>query len=266
MGGFAVMKISKGIQQKARRILLYGENGIGKSTLAAQFPKPIVLNFENGVFGIDVDSTDKFLSYRELQDFLVLDLPQTDYRTIVIDTADWLERLLMDEVARAAGKSTIEDIGFGRGYQSLEKLWKQVFSALEYLWNENRHIIFTCHETIDRFADPEGDTFNFFRPALHRTGSGCVTEWCDEVLFLKHKRYTRKRDEGFNQERHIAISTGERVIVCNKQAAIEAKNRLGLQDEVPMSIESFYAPLKGVEFKPNENSSSKSASVPVGMF
>jgi len=266
MEGHVDMKINKGVRHKARRMLIYGENGIGKSTLAAQFPKPLMLNFEDGVHSIDADSTDRFRSYRELQDFLTIELPRTDYRTIVLDTADWLEKMLMDEVARSSGKATIEDIGFGRGYQSLEKLWKQLFVQLEFFWNQNRHIVFTCHEIIDRFADPEGDTFNFYRPALHRAGSGCVTEWCDEVLFCKHKRYTRKRDEGYKQERHIAMQTGERVIVCNKQAAIEAKNRLGLPDEVPMSIESFYEPLKGVV--PNIASVvvEEEAEVPANMF
>jgi hypothetical protein len=247
MEGYVVaMKINKGVQKKARRMLLYGENGIGKSTLATQFPEPIVLNFEDGVYGINCDSTERIKSFAELQDILVVELVNTQYRTLVLDTADWLEKLLMDEVARQAGKQTVEDIGYGKGYQALEKLWKKVLTMLEFYWHQNRHVVMTCHETIDRFADPEGDTFNFYRPALHRSGSGCVTEWCDEVLFLKHKRFTRKRDEGYNQERHIALSTGERVIVCNKQPAIEAKNRLHLPDEVPMSIESFYEPLSGI--------------------
>jgi hypothetical protein len=245
-GCVVAMKINKGVQKKARRMLLYGENGIGKSTLATQFPEPIVLNFEDGVYGINCDSTERIKSFAELQDLLVVELVNTQYRTLVLDTADWLEKLLMDEVARQAGKQTIEDIGYGKGYQALEKLWKKVLTMLEFYWHQNRHVVMTCHETIDRFADPEGDTFNFYRPALHRSGSGCVTEWCDEVLFLKHKRFTRKRDEGYNQERHIALSTGERVIVCNKQPAIEAKNRLHLPDEVPMSIESFYEPLSGI--------------------
>lgn len=241
------MKIRKGIQKKARRMLIYGENGIGKSTLAASFPKPIILNFEDGVNDIGCDHTERFRSYEELQEFLVRDLAETDYRTIVLDTADWLEKLLGDYIARKNSKDTIDDIPFGRGYKLLEKQWKDLLTQIEFYWNQNRHVVFTCHEFLDRFADPEGDTYNFYRPSLHKTGSGCVTEWCDEVLFCKHKKFLRKREEGFNQERHIPIATGERVIVCNKQPAIEAKNRLGLPDEIPMKIESFYEPLSGIE-------------------
>lgn len=230
------MKINKGKQAKSRRILIYGEPGVGKSTLAAQFPNPIFLNLEDGIRDLDCDHTDRIESLNEFMGYVVADLPTTEYATIVVDTVDWLEKLLMAEVASRAGKATIEDIGFGKGYQSLEKLWKEVLNGLGYLWNQGRNIILTCHETVDKFADPEGDGYNYYRPALHRNGSSCVSEWCDEVLFCKHRRVSRKADDG---KRTVAVA-GERIIICNNTQAIEAKNRLGMPDELPMSIESFY--------------------------
>jgi hypothetical protein len=242
------VKLNKGVKKRARRVLIYGENGVGKSTLASQFPDPVFLNIEDGLGDIDCTSTDKIRSIREVEDIIVLDLPKTQFRTIVIDTADWLERLIFEEVASGAGKDTIEEIGFGRGYQSVEKVWKKLFSGLGFLWSQGRNIVFTCHEAIDKFADPEGDSFNYYRPALHKTGSGCVTEWCDEVLFAKYRRFTRKSDEGFNRERAIAVGSGERVLVCNKQPAIEAKNRLGFPNEIPMTIEPWYKHLADVPF------------------
>jgi hypothetical protein len=231
------VKINKGKQAKSRRMLIYGEPGVGKSTLASQFPNPIFLNLEDGIRDLDCDHTDRIESAGEFMGYVVAELPKTDYATIVVDTVDWLEKLLMVDVATKAGKATIEDIGFGRGYQSLERLWKEVLNGLGCLWNQGRHVILTCHEAIDKFADPEGDGYNFYRPALHRTGSACVSEWCDEVLFCKHRRVARKADDG---RRTVAVA-GERIIVCNNTQAIEAKNRLGMPDEVPMSIESFYS-------------------------
>lgn len=240
------MAIHKGKQAKARRMLIYGEPGVGKSTLASQFPRPVFLNIEDGIRDLDCDHTDQIRTSREFMQYLVAELPSTDYATIVIDTVDWLEKLLMSDVAQKAGKATIDDIGFGRGYQALAKSWHDVFNGLGHLWNQGRHILFTCHQTIDRFADPEGDGYNYYRPALHKSGSACVTEWCDEVLFCRYGRSIRKADDG---KRTVAVQ-GQRKIVCNNMQSIEAKNRLGMPDEVEMDIKSFYSYLSKPDVKP----------------
>ena len=240
------MAIHKGKQAKARRILIYGEPGVGKSTLASQFPRPVFLNLEDGIRDLDCDHTDQIRTTKEFMQYLVAELPASDYATIAIDTVDWLEKLLMHDVAQKAGKATIEDIGFGKGYQTLAKHWQDVFVALSHLWNQGRHIVFTCHATIDRFADPEGDGYNYYRPSLHKSGSVCVTEWCDEVLFCRYSRSTKKADDG---KRTIALQ-GERVIICNNMQAIEAKNRLGMPDELPMNIESFKRFMAKPDVKP----------------
>lgn len=239
------MKINKGRQAKSRRILIYGEPGVGKSTLASQFPNPIFLNLEDGIRDIDCDSTDKILSMSEFMQYVVVDLPATDYNTVVIDTVDWLEKHLMESVAKKSGKATIEDIGFGKGYQALERAWQEVFNGLSYLWNQGRHIIFTCHEVVDRFSDPEGDGYNFYRPNLHRSGSSCVAEWCDEVLFCGYRRVARQADDG----KRVVAAKGDRIIYANNTQAIEAKNRLGMPDQVPMAIESFFEYITKNEIK-----------------
>jgi hypothetical protein len=231
------LKITKGKTPKARRVLLYGENGSGKSTLASHFPKPVFLNLEDGLNDIDCEKTERITSLAEYQNNLV-ELYYSDYQTIVTDTVDWLEKLIMGSVAAAAGKKTIDDIGFGKGYQAVEAFWQSLMIGYTALWNQGRYIVFTCHETIDKFQNPDGDSFNFWRPSLHIKGSGCVSEWCDEVLFLKKKTIVVSKDEGFNKTRGVAMDGG-RVIVTMKQPTCEAKNRLGLPAEVPHSFDSL---------------------------
>lgn len=231
------MKITKGKTPKARRVLLYGENGSGKSTLASKFPRPVFLNLEDGLNDIDCDKTDRITTLAEYQNALV-ELYYSDYQTIVTDTADWLEKLIFASVAEKAGKQTIDDIGFGKGYQAVEAVWQKLMAGYTAMWNQGRHIVFTCHETIDKFANPDGDSFNFWRPSLHLKGSGCVSEWCDEVLFLKKKTIVVGKDEGFGKVRGVAMDGG-RVIVTSKQATSEAKNRLGLAPEVAHSFEAL---------------------------
>lgn len=245
------MKINKGKVPRARRVLIYGENGIGKSTLAAQFPKPIFLNLEDGIGDLDCDSTDVIRSVKEFYDCLI-HLTDTDYESIVVDTADWLEKLIFAEVAESAGKKTIDDIGFGKGYQAVELKWKELFNGFGFLWQQGRHIVFTCHETIEKFTNPEGDSYNYWRPSLHLKGSGCVTEWCDEVLFLRYRTHTITKDEGFGSKRAVAVGGKERFMCCTKSAAHEAKNRLGMPDEMPPVFESIARFLPPIEFKPRK--------------
>ena len=96
------MKINKGRVPRSRRVLIYGENGIGKSSLAAAFPKPIFLNLEDGIGDLDVDSTEVIRSVTEFTGCLI-ELANSDYQTIVVDTIDWLEKLIFDDVAKEAG-------------------------------------------------------------------------------------------------------------------------------------------------------------------
>lgn len=205
--------------------------------MASRYPKPLFLNLEDGLNDIDCEKTDRITTLAEYQNALV-ELYYSDYETIVTDTADWLEKLIMSAVAAAAGKKTIDDIGFGKGYQAVEAIWQGLIVGYTALWNQGRHIVFTCHETIDKFSNPDGDSFNFWRPSLHLKGSGCVSEWCDEVLFLKKKTIVVAKDEGFNKTRGVAMDGG-RVIVTTKQATCEAKNRLGLAPEVAHSFEAL---------------------------
>lgn len=225
------MYINKGKRDRARRVLIYGENGVGKSTFASRFPNPLFLNIEDGVGDLDVDSTSVIKSVSEFISCLI-SVWDTDYQTVVVDTVDWLEKLIFAEVAKEAGKATIDDIGFGKGYQAVANKWQSLFEGFGALWNQGRHIVFTCHEAIEKFSNPEGDSYNYWKPALHIKGSGCVTEWCDEVFFLRYRTSTIQKDEGFGTKRAIAIGGKERVIVCNKQATVEAKNRLNLPDEL----------------------------------
>lgn len=258
------MKITKGKTPKARRMMIYGENGSGKSTLASHFPKPVFLNLEDGLNDIDCAKTDRIITLGDYQNALV-ELYYSDYQTIVTDTVDWLEKLIFSVVAAKAGKQTIDDIGFGKGYQAVEALWQGLLVGYTALWNQGRHVVFTCHETIDKFANPDGDSFNFWRPSLHLKGSGCVSEWCDEVLFLKKKTIVIGKDEGFGKVRGVAMDGG-RVIVTSKQATCEAKNRLGLAPEVAHSFDSLgLAPVKLLVENPTASATANPSGNIVGL-
>jgi hypothetical protein len=232
------IKINQGRKPRPRRVLVYGENGVGKSSFAAQWPSPLFLNLEDGIGDIEVDSTDVIRSVSEFYGILT-QLHETRYETIVVDTIDWLEKLICSEVAKSQGKTTIEEIGFGRGYQAVEAQWQNILAGFSFIWNHGKHVVFTCHESIEKFTNPEGDSFNYWRPSLHPKGSGCLTEWCDEVFFLRFRTSTVQKQEGFGTKRSLGVGGKERYICTTKTAAYEAKNRLGLPDEIAPNFDAI---------------------------
>jgi len=234
------MKITEGKQSRPRRVLIYGDNGIGKSTLAASFPKPLVINLEDGVGGIDVDATERRTELAEvIGDVSWLIQNENPYRTIVIDTADWLEKLIFSEVAKKAGKTTVEEIGYGKGYELVEHNWRRLLNGLTMLWASGRHIIFVCHSKVAKYKNPDGDSYDYHAPAMHDKGSEIVQQWCDEVLFCHYRTLTRTVEEGYGNKRAIAVGGTERFICCQEAATHVAKNRLGMPAEIPMSFEEY---------------------------
>jgi hypothetical protein len=226
--------IKKGKQVNARRTLLYGVHGIGKSTWAAQAPSCLMLNLEDGLDNVDCDKTEVLLSLDAVKDALMwLATEKHGYKTVAIDTVDWLESLIHQEVGRKAGKDFAE-IGFGNGYKQAIQHWDDLCSKLDWLRKENgMQIVLLAHTAIRKHSDPEHESYDKYQPALHDTASALLQEWCDEVLFASYRVFTKKEDLGFNKERKIALGGTERFIRTSETAACLAKNRL---DGIPAEI------------------------------
>jgi hypothetical protein len=230
------MQILKGKQKRARRVLIYGENGVGKSTFACRFPGPVVMNFEDGISNIDVDHTPRLNSSSDAMGCLVELSSSQEYQTIVIDTLDWLERILMAEVAQKFGKATYGDIGFGKGHVVVEKEWVDLLHWFTQCWNSGKNIVFTAHAQVTKFKNPEGDSYDFWEPAVDSKCSGLISEWCDDVLFATQKVMTIQKDEGFDKKRSVAMSDGTgRILKTTESPSHVAKNRLGMPPEIPLS-------------------------------
>ena len=234
------MKITQGKQTKPRRVLIYGDNGVGKSTWAASWPSPLILNIEDGVNGLNCDSTERI---KDLGGYIAAIswaiTNENSYQTIITDTCDWVEKLIFKAVAEEAGKKTIEDIGYGKGYEAVERCWRRIIDGLAMLWESGRHIVFTCHSKIAKFRSPEGDSYDYYSPAIHEKGSDILCQWCDEVLFAKYRIITRSVDEGFGNKRNIAIGQTERILCTQESPSHVGKNRLGLPAEMSLDFSDF---------------------------
>ena len=232
-------KIIKGKQAKPRRILIYGVHGVGKSTLAAKFPTPIFVPTEDGLADIDCDS---FPICRELMEcwsaIAELGRGEHQYKTVVVDSVDWLERLAWRHLCQSEGKESIADFPYGQGYAKAAKVMGDILGGLSSCRENGMHVVIIAHSDIKRFENPAGDSYDRYQPKLHHAASALVQEWCDEVLFANYEVHVRKTGEGLS-ERGVGLGSGERVLHCTEQPAAVAKNRLGLPDTLPMHFEAL---------------------------
>lgn len=230
-----------GAKPVPRRILLYGTPGVGKSTFATNAPSAIVVQTEDGLDDIDCRRFPKVTTYAQVLEQLgALYHEDHAFRTVIIDSVDWLERLIWAEVCRLRQVATIEDIAYGKGYTFALPLWRDVLDGLSALRTERgMGVILISHARIERFENPETESYDRYVPRLHKTASALVTEWCDEVLFATYKVFTKSTDEGFNRTRAQGIGSGERVLRTVERPAHLAKNRLNLPDELPLTWSDF---------------------------
>lgn len=221
--------------KRAPRITLYGTAGIGKSTFASLAPKPLFLDIEDGLDNLDVPRL-RCRSFPDVMEALrALYTDEHEYKTIVLDSADWLEALIFKDVCREHKVSNIEEVakGFGKGYTFALGHWNQLLTALTSLRNhKNMAIILLAHNQVKRYDDPMTDSYDRHKLKLNDKASALVTEWSDCLLFANYKTYIDKSDGGFNKEIKKGKGHGERVMYTSEKPSFFAKNRYGLPDEL----------------------------------
>lgn len=253
--------IQSGRASKPPRILLYGVEGIGKSTFGAQAPKPIFIQTEDGLDEIECDKFPLAKTYDEVIAALrTLQREEHNYETVVIDSLDWLERIVWDRLCREGNVSSIEKVdgGYAKGYTYALTYWREIIDALNDL--RSRHgmvVVMIAHSKVERFEDPESSPYDRYSPRLHKNAAALLSEWSDAVLFATRKIRTQSEDTGFNRKRTtahpIGNSGGERILRCVGGPSCVAKNRYGITDELPLSWRAFFQSLTNPNQGTNPN-------------
>ncbi len=226
---------------KPPRIIIYGPQGLGKSTFGALSNKPVFIQTEDGIDAIDVPAFPLAKSFTDVENYMA-ELAEEDheFKTLVIDSLDWLETLIWKEViekrpADEKGRKilSIDDYGFGKGYIYAMDIWNRYISALNYLRNEKgMTIIQTAHSQIKKFENPETDSYDRYEIKLHKGASAKVQEHSDVVIFSNYYVGVKKEDSGFGGERKRAIGSGDRILYTEERPSFLAKNRYGLPAEI----------------------------------
>ena len=223
------MKITKGKQQRAQRVVIYGVESVGKSTFAAQFPNPLFLDIEQGTSHLNVDRCD-IGSWKQLTDSLV-EAKATDYQTIVIDSADWAERLCVEDLLATSKKSSIEDFGFGKGWVMVAERMSRMLASVDTLIEAGKNVVLIAHSRIVRFEAPDAlAAYDRYELKLSKQSSPLLKEFADELWFLRFKTKVSTSETGKGK----GIGGKERILLTTHSAAYDAKTRSGLAEELPL--------------------------------
>lgn len=238
--------VIKGPQIKPRRTVIYGTHGIGKTTWAACWDNPLIIQTEEGSDEIGVDRLPVAQHFAEVYSaFEALAAGGHDYKTVVLDSADWLELLVQKYVCQQGNKNAITDFDFGKGYGASASIFREIIEMMTKCNHAGMHIVVVAHCDVYSHANPEGASYDRYRPKMHTRVSELLQEWASEVLFATYKVYVRTEEEGFNRERGIGVGTGERIIYTQERPGYMAKNRLNLPAELPLDFSKYRPFLTG---------------------
>lgn len=236
------MKIIKGAVKEPLKVLIYGPEGIGKSTFASQFPEPLFIDTEGSTIRMDVARMEKPTSWQMLmqQVAYVRDNPDV-CKTLVIDTADWAEQLCSNYViSQKQGMKSIEDYGYGKGYVILAEEFARLLHRLDDVRSKGIHIVLTAHAQMRKFEQPdELGAYDRWELKLQKKTAPLIKEWADTVLFANYKTMVVNVDNQGAQKGKNKARGGKRVLYTSHHPCWDAKNRFDLPGEVDMSYDSI---------------------------
>jgi len=244
------MNISRGPMKTAKRIAIYGTEGVGKTTFAAQFPGAVFIDTEGSTKHMDVA---RFDPPEELGDVIteinyVFSHPD-QFGTLVIDTVDWLEKLIFQNVCAEKKIQNIEDIGYGKGYIYAKQKMQQILEMLDQVVSVGVHVVLVCHSMIRKFEQPDemGSYDRYVLKLNEKNIAPLIKEWVDALLFVNYKTDVVTAPDGKTKK---ARGGQKRVMYANHSACWDAKNRFGLPDEMSFEfgqIAELFGEAKPVE-------------------
>lgn len=230
------MEITRGKIPSAQKVVIYGPEGIGKSTFASRFPDPVFIDTEGSTKHMDVARLPKPSSWAMLLEEIkyVRDNPET-CSTLVIDTADWAEQLCVESICAAHNKKGIEDFSYGNGYVYVKEEFGRFLNLLSEVADKGINVVLTAHAQLRKFEQPdELGAYDRYELKLGKKTSSqtspLVKEWADAVLFANYKTFSVAADD---KGKKFKAQGGARVMYTSHHPCWDAKNRWGLKDELP---------------------------------
>lgn len=253
----AKYQITSGKIPHARKVLVYGPEGVGKSTFASHFPDPIFIDTEGSTRNLDVKRFPTPTSWQMLLDEIVTITHEKPCQTLVIDTLDWAERMCIKDLCAQKNWSGIEDAGYGKGYVYLAERFGAMLNLLDDVVKNGINVVVTAHAKINKFEQPdEMGSYDRWELKLEKKTAPICKEWADMILFANYKTNVVKDKNG------KAKGQGgyKRVMYATHSASWDAKNRDGLPDVMDFDFKQIEHIFEGIQpTKPAEQA-------PMSMF
>lgn len=234
------IQITKGKVKRAVRTVLYGVAGVGKSTFASNIPDALFIDTESGTDSMDVARLPKPESWSDLQEELDFVLKEKPCSTLVVDTIDRIENLLIQDTVQHNGKQSIEDYGYGKGYVMIQERWQKEFLfRLDKIIASGINVVLVAHSISRKVETPEESAYDHWELNLSRKVAPVTRDWTDMMLFCNYDLNIVDTSNGSGIEKRKAVGNIKRKIFCNQKPQFDAKNRFGLADSYDLSFEPF---------------------------
>ncbi len=231
-----MLNITKGRINRAQKVVIYGPEGIGKSSLAARFPDPVIIDTEGGTAHMDVRRIDKPQSWEELLS-VVKEVAVTPgiCKTLVIDTADWAEQLITVYLCNKYKQNSIESFGYGKGYTYMAEEFSRLLSACDLVIASGIHMVITAHAKMRKFEQPdEMGAYDRWEMKLSKQTAPLLKEWCDMLLFCNYQTFVVTSENDTKK-----AQGGKRVIYTSHHPAWDAKSRIALPEIIDLDYRNI---------------------------
>ena len=239
-----MLKIIEGKEKRPLKVVIYGPEGIGKSTFASKFPDPLFIDTEGGTSNLDVRRIKCNKSWDELLLIVkeVIKNP-TICKTLVLDTADWSETLCINAVTEKYRKNNIEDFGYGKGYVYLLDEYTKLLTLFDQVIEAGINVVITAHAKPRKFELPEEQgAFDRYEMKLTKQVAPVIKEWSDALFFTNYKIYVVTTESNRRK-----AQGGKRVLYTTHNPTYDAKNRFDLPEELELDFKSIAHLFEGLE-------------------
>lgn len=228
-------------------ILLYGVAGVGKDTLASEFPAPVLICTpgEAPPSDVKIDSFGEIGSFEDIMGAIVsLYTEDHAFKSLIVSAAAGVEKIVWAETCRREGWKTLEEPGYGKGYLAADAVWDELLDAIRALGRDKAMtVILIGHTEIKNFDDPASTSYSRYQPNMHKRAAERVTAAADIIGFINHRVTIKTEKAAFGAEKKEAAGAGVRMIYLEERPGFIAKNRYNMPESVQFAKGKGYSAL-----------------------
>lgn len=241
-----MIEIKSTLRESPVTAIIYGKDGVGKSSFCAGAPSVVFVTVEGGLDNIDALAVPTPKTWQEVLDSVAALAVDDRCKTIAIDSLDWLEQICWAHICKVGigdGKSrnvsNIEAFGWGKGYNAALAEWRKLLMVLEEAKRNGKNVLMTAHALLKGVKNPFGEDYDAWVLKMHEKAAGLMREWVDVVAYCELDIALHKEND-----RTKSISTGKRVMRCSPSGGTTTKTRYNLPEVLPLDWNAFSAAIK----------------------